>query len=90
MKRLLTVILALCLALLYTLPASAESRGVFGQLDGLVDQDPRLPILDRISELQGASLTLFDGTYVEVSQGLYNEDRVFFSYLIISMCSIFI
>lgn len=82
MKRLLTVILALCLALLYTLPASAESRGVFGQLDGLVDQDPRLPILDRISELQGASLTLFDGTYVEVSQGLYNEDRVFFSYLI--------
>lgn len=81
-KKSMTLILIISLIVFSALSASADSRGVFGEPEWLADQDPRLPVLDRISELQGACVTLPDGTYVEVSQGLYEEDRVFLSYLI--------
>ena len=82
MKKITAMILMLCLTALVLVPALAESRGVFGELARMEDADERFALLDEIAEMVQTSLTQEDGSFVELSLGLYEENLVFISYRI--------
>ena len=82
MKKMTALVLALVIACCSLSLASAETRGVFGELAEDEYADERLAELDRISELLGASLTTPEGMYFEVSQGRFTGDQVIIAYRI--------
>ena len=83
MKKILLTLMCLALALA-AVSASAETareKGVFGQLVELGFDGSRLSRLETAAEpLEGCSLTTRDGISLQITQALYEGDRVFIAY----------
>ena len=74
------IIFAMLLTLLMAGAALAAGLGLFGQIGERMDSDARLPGLERVSDVVGATFTTADGVTVTIDQAYYDGTRVFISY----------
>ncbi len=81
-KRTIAVILLLSLIICSGSAASADRRGLFGELAKDEYADERLAGLDQVSEMLELSFVSEDGAEFEINQGYYAGDRVFIAYRI--------
>lgn len=74
------IVFAMLLTLLMAGAALAAGLGLFGQIGERMDSDARLPGLERVSDVVGATFTTADGVTVTIDQAYYDGTRVFISY----------
>ena len=81
-KTLLTLMcLALALAVFSAVAETTQEKGVFGQLVDLGFDGTRLSKLETAAEpLAGCSMTTRDGISLQITQALYEGDRVYIAY----------